>query len=67
MQFGIDTARRRELAAAPPGPRIIEGTERLAHLLDPTLFGWNRVQGAFSRLDGLSTEPLALQEAEFRR
>jgi iron complex transport system substrate-binding protein len=46
---------------ARPGPRIVEGTELLAHLLHPTLFEWKGPQGAFRRLehpfafDGVST------------
>jgi iron complex transport system substrate-binding protein len=33
---------------ARPGPRVVEGTELLAHLLHPALFAWKRPQGAFS-------------------
>jgi iron complex transport system substrate-binding protein len=35
---------------ARPGPRVVEGTELLAHLLHPDLFEWNGPQGAFRRL-----------------
>jgi len=48
---------------ARPGPRIVAGTDLLAHLLHPTLFEWNGPQGALRRLalplgsDG--AEPLA--------
>src|SRR5208283_1468197 len=36
---------------ARPGPRVVEGTELLAHLLHPLLFEWNGPQGAFRRLE----------------
>jgi len=36
---------------ARPGPRIVEGTELLAHLLHPVLFEWHGPQGAFRRLE----------------
>jgi iron complex transport system substrate-binding protein len=45
---------------ARPGPRVVEGTELLAHLLHPTAFGWSGPSDAFRRLeyqptpDGLS-------------
>ncbi len=52
---------------ARPGPRIIKGTELLAHLIHPALFEWNGPQGAFRRLElplgADGTEPLA-PEAE---
>src|SRR5450759_1032437 len=32
---------------ARPGPRIVEGTELMAHLLHPDLFDWNGPPGAF--------------------
>ena len=35
---------------ARPGPRIVEGTELLAHLLHPGLFEWRGPAGAFRRL-----------------
>jgi iron complex transport system substrate-binding protein len=35
---------------ARPGPRIIEGTELLAHVLHPDLFDWNGPAGAFCKL-----------------
>ena len=50
---------------ARPGPRIVEGTELLAHLLHPDLFEWNGPQGAFQRLElplvseHVSTSPAA--------
>jgi len=36
---------------ARPGPRIVEGTELLSHLLHPGLFEWHGPLGAFRRLD----------------
>jgi iron complex transport system substrate-binding protein len=35
---------------ARPGPRVIEGTELLAHLLHPDVFEWRGRRGAFRRL-----------------
>jgi iron complex transport system substrate-binding protein len=35
---------------ARPGPRVVEGTELLAHLLHPDLFEWNGPVGAFRNL-----------------
>ena len=32
---------------ARPGPRVIEGTELLAHLIHPALFDWNGPDNAF--------------------
>jgi iron complex transport system substrate-binding protein len=36
---------------ARPGPRIVEGTELLAHLLHPDLFEWKGSAGAFRSLE----------------
>jgi iron complex transport system substrate-binding protein len=36
---------------ARPGPRVVEGTELLAHLLHPDLFEWKGSAGAFQRLE----------------
>jgi iron complex transport system substrate-binding protein len=36
---------------ARPGPRVVEGTDLLAHLIHPELFGWHGPQDAFRRLD----------------
>jgi len=36
---------------ARPGPRVVEGTELLAHLLHPDLFCWKGSAGAFRRLN----------------
>jgi iron complex transport system substrate-binding protein len=38
---------------ARPGPRVIEGTELLAHLFHPALFAWNGPKDAFARLGPL--------------
>jgi iron complex transport system substrate-binding protein len=35
---------------ARPGPRVVEGTELLAHLLHPDLFSWNGPSAAFHRV-----------------
>jgi iron complex transport system substrate-binding protein len=42
---------------ARPGPRIVEGTELLAHLLHPAYFEWKGPQGAFRRLDIVGSPP----------
>lgn len=39
---------------ARPGPRVVEGTELLAHLLHPELFEWRGPANAFRRLAGPS-------------
>jgi iron complex transport system substrate-binding protein len=36
---------------ARPGPRVVEGTELLAHLIHPALFEWNGSPKAFQKLD----------------
>jgi len=35
---------------ARPGPRVVDGTELLAHLIHPTVFPWNGPPGAFRKL-----------------
>jgi iron complex transport system substrate-binding protein len=35
---------------ARPGPRVVDGTELLAHLIHPELFSWKGPQTAFQRL-----------------
>jgi len=35
---------------ARPGPRVVEGTELLAHLIHPELFDWNGPDDAFRRI-----------------
>lgn len=36
---------------ARPGPRLVEGTELLAHLIHPELFSWSGPEDAFRRLE----------------
>jgi iron complex transport system substrate-binding protein len=36
---------------ARPGPRVVDGTELLAHLIHPELFKWDGSSTAFKRLD----------------
>ena len=36
---------------ARPGPRVVEGTELLAHLLHPAVFDWSGPSDAFRRLE----------------
>ncbi len=36
---------------ARPGPRVVDGTELLAHLIYPTVFSWQGPSEAFRRLD----------------
>lgn len=36
---------------ARPGPRVVEGTELLAHLIHPDLFLWNGPEKAYQRLE----------------
>lgn len=35
---------------ARPGPRVVEGTELLAHLIHPEVFGWSGPASAFKQL-----------------
>jgi iron complex transport system substrate-binding protein len=35
---------------ARPGPRVVEGTELLAHLIHPELFDWHGPAGAFQKI-----------------
>jgi len=41
---------------ARPGPRIVEGTELLAHLIHPEFFEWNGPRDAFRALSSSNTE-----------
>jgi iron complex transport system substrate-binding protein len=41
---------------ARPGPRVVEGTELLAHIIHPGLFDWNGTASAFRRL---AQDPIA--------
>ena len=36
---------------ARPGPRVVEGTELLAHLIHPDLFSWGVPVGAYQRIE----------------
>lgn len=36
---------------ARPGPRVVEGTKLLAHLIHPDLFSWEGSDGAYQRLE----------------
>ena len=36
---------------ARPGPRVVEGTELLAHLIHPDLFAWQGPANAFARIE----------------
>jgi iron complex transport system substrate-binding protein len=47
---------------ARPGPRIVEGLELMAHLIQPQLFGWSGEAGAFAQL---RTKSCARCEAPF--
>jgi iron complex transport system substrate-binding protein len=47
---------------ARPGPRVVEGTELLAHLLRPDLFAWTK-PGAFQRLGAPEVERSATSMA----
>ncbi len=48
---------------ARPGPRVIEGTELLAHLLHPALFDWDAPEQAYRRLSDDPGSAMALQAA----
>ncbi len=39
---------------ARPGPRVVEGTELLAHLINPEVFGWEGPPEAFRKIDLVS-------------
>jgi iron complex transport system substrate-binding protein len=36
---------------ARPGPRVVEGTELLAHLIHPDIFPWTGASDAYRRID----------------
>ncbi len=57
----LPAAQRRQVYAvdasayfARPGPRVVEGTELLAHLLHPEIFDWQKGRDAFRRVDPFS-------------
>jgi iron complex transport system substrate-binding protein len=43
---------------ARPGPRVVEGTELLAHLIHPELFNWNGPRDAFRKIAGVERPAL---------
>jgi iron complex transport system substrate-binding protein len=56
--FDLPAVRQRRVYAvdansyfARPGPRVVDGTELLAHLIHPELFQWNGPASAYQRLD----------------
>src|SRR5260370_3152806 len=48
---------------ARPGPRVVEGTELLAHLIHPDLFEWEGPQEAFRRIEFSKMVPTGLSVA----
>ncbi len=48
---------------ARPGPRVVDGTELLAHLIHPDLFPWNGTGDAYRRLAASSLEELATSKS----
>ena len=48
---------------ARPGPRVVEGTELLAHLIHPDLFQWEGPQEAFRRIESAKVVPTSLSIA----
>jgi iron complex transport system substrate-binding protein len=46
---------------ARPGPRILQGTELLAHLIHPDVFGWQGPQSAYQRLNASLVAQIAPQ------
>jgi iron complex transport system substrate-binding protein len=60
--FGLPAVRNGRVYAvdansyfARPGPRVVEGTELLAHLLHPAVFDWSGPSDAFRRLEHAPT------------
>jgi len=52
---------------ARPGPRVVDGTELLAHLIHPDLFQWEGSPEAFRRIefpDAVRTDPLVASLSE---
>src|SRR6266852_3061941 len=45
---------------ARPGPRVVEGTELLAHLIHPDLFQWEGSPAAFRRVEFSNAVPTSL-------
>jgi len=50
---------------ARPGPRVIEGTELLAHLIHPELFAWNGSSTAYHRFEFSASHPTSDSLATF--
>jgi len=48
---------------ARPGPRVVEGTELLAHLIHPDLFQWEGPQEAFRKIESAKVVPTSLSIA----
>jgi iron complex transport system substrate-binding protein len=48
---------------ARPGPRVVEGTELLAHLIHPELFQWEASQEAFRRIEFSKAVPTSFSVA----
>ena len=48
---------------ARPGPRVVEGTELLAHLIHPQLFHWEGAQEAFRRIEPSKPVPTSFSVA----
>ena len=48
---------------ARPGPRVVDGTELLAHLIHPELFQWEGPQEAFRRVEFSKTVPTSFSVA----
>lgn len=48
---------------ARPGPRVVEGTELLAHLIHPELFAWNGSREAFRRAEFSNAAPASVSVA----
>jgi len=48
---------------ARPGPRVVEGTELLAHLFHPELFSWEGSQEAFRRIEFPNAAPTSFSVA----
>src|SRR2546426_873758 len=48
---------------ARPGPRVVDGTELLAHLIHPQLFHWKGAQEAFRRIEFSKSVPTSFSVA----
>jgi len=48
---------------ARPGPRVVDGTELLAHLIHPQLFQWEGSQAAFRRIELSNPAPTSFSVA----